>query len=206
MHGIVWYAFPVVQNFPIAKISGEFAGTQAMAGGFFAGFGEVDDCDDDATGNNSVFRGREQVALEVVAHDDEVPGRRRDGKFVFFEIGDEGVDGEMALGGAVAENLKRGRGAIDGGDLPGVVGEPERVTSGSGGEIESAAGRKIRGHRSEQRRGLGVEVRGGVSAAAIAVVPKGNVHRVMIQPQRTDCKRRVRSGGTGCEWRAIVRR
>jgi len=131
----------VVQNLEIVKIASELAGGKAEGRERFARLGNVDDGEDDAAGNYAAFGRLEEIALEVVAHRDEIPRVGLDDVLSLFEVGDAGVDGGIASG----EDVNCRAGAVDSGDAPTSGGEPEGVAAGSASEVESASGSEIAG-------------------------------------------------------------
>ncbi len=168
MGGVARRAFVGVEDFEILECLGELAWVQTEARERLAGAGDVDDGQDDAAGDDAAFRGLEEVALEVIAHGDEIPGIAVDDVFVVFEVGDAGIDFGITCG---EEGDCRGR-PVDGGNSPAAIGEPHGVAAGSAGEIQSAPGSDPTGNVDEQRRGGA-----NVTLRAIAFLPTVKVHR-----------------------------
>lgn len=52
----------------------------------FTSFGDVNNGDDNSAGNHAALSRLEQVALKVIADQDQIPARFGDGKFAFLEV------------------------------------------------------------------------------------------------------------------------
>ena len=122
--------------------------------GVIGGVGFVDQ---EACGGEGAGKRGERIAQEAPEDGDEVeavgvlrgPGEGFGGGFA--------ADGErqIGFGGAVAGDRESFVGKVGEGDLPVAVGEPEGMTAGAAGEVESAAGRQGRAGFDEEGIGRG---------------------------------------------------
>ena len=120
MLGILRPAFIGMQNFEIAKVAGELARIQAEARQRLAGRGNVDNGEHDAFPNNAALGRLEEIALKVIAHEDEIPGIWIDRVLVFFEIGNSSINGRITCG----ENADGFARPVNCGHLPALIRQP----------------------------------------------------------------------------------
>ena len=167
-----------MKNFPSGDISFQLAGPQAVRAAFFTGLGQVHDGDEDAAGDDPALGVLEKVALQVVAHRNEVPPGWLDLEFVFFKIGDERIDLQATFLRANLQNFDSCIGRVDSRDFPAVIRKPESISSRSASKVEGLAGRQLGRGFDEEGRGRGVQVFRGALAKAVAFIPIVNFHGV----------------------------
>ena len=156
-----------MHDFEVAEARGKLAGIQTETRELFAGTGNVHDRRDQTAGYDAAFGGLEKIALEVVAHGDEIPGIGFDCELMLLEIRHARVDRRIVR----LENADGFARSIDSGDAPTTAGQPQSVAPSPASQVEGAAGRQILRDFDQQRRR-----RAGLRALAIVFVPSSEVH------------------------------
>jgi hypothetical protein len=136
MCGIIGFSFPEMENFPTTKVLFQLTGSQTVRAVFLAWFVEVHDGDQDASRRDAALGRLEKIPLQVVKLRDKLPSRRSNVEFVFFQIGDNGVDLQMLIHGSPSQNFDRGSCAIHSGDFPAAFRKPQSVPARSTREIK----------------------------------------------------------------------
>ena len=130
--------FGVVEDLPAGEKGAQFSGFQSETAG------QVDGRGYRPSGADSFADVREEIALQVVEVTDQIVGIGFDDEFVFFEIGDAGLDCEPGFGCGV-QSPDVVRADVHRGYLPAQAREVKSVPAGSTGEIEGTPGREESG-------------------------------------------------------------
>ena len=136
----------------------------------------MNDGDHNAARHDASLGGFKQIALQVVRHQDEIPGGILDLIFMFLEVGDPSIHWDAALGRTPPQNLDGGRSAVHSGNAPAALRQPKRVSSGPAGEIERAACLQFLRRLHHQRRRRGFKILRSALAGTIPPVPPVKVH------------------------------
>ena len=116
------------------------------------GVGQVHDGDDRSAGTHAALHRWNQIALQVVAVDDQIESGGRNFVLAAFQVSDVRVDIQIFLAGALTQEIDCDRRAVDRGDTPTELGQEQRIAPWSAGQIERRAGLKRSGEFFHQRR------------------------------------------------------
>jgi hypothetical protein len=122
-------AFPVMQNFAVLKEARQFPGSGARVRGLASRLDQVHYGQQNSAWLEPTLRGLKEIALQVAADDDEVPGSGLDPESALLQVC---VTNPERCGSLTAKDLEGHRRAIDRGDFPAAAGQPERVGAGVG--------------------------------------------------------------------------
>jgi hypothetical protein len=138
-------------------------------------FGQQGNCDQDSTGLDAELGGFKQIALEIEADHDQVPGFRCDQILVLFQVGDPDFYRETAY--LFPQDLDGGGRAVHCCDTPALLREPDGMSAGAACEVERLAGFEMPddfGYEGNRQR------RFVAGLLAVALLPILQIHVLMI--------------------------
>jgi hypothetical protein len=165
------FAFEIVDQFPSFKLCTELSRIQEVCGihrsNIRIGVDHRNDGDNGAADTYTGTNNWGQIALKIIADDDQIVRLGLNREFVTFEICEDDIYGNACLQSPLLQNVECDARRVHCRYVPAVFSKPDRMTSGAAREIQSRSGRNL----SSEVRNDRVRFLDFVFAFAMAPVP-----------------------------------
>jgi len=165
------FAFEIVDKFPSLKLRPEFSRIQQVSGihgsNIWIRIEHRNDGNHGAANAYTRTNKWEEIALQIIADDDQIVRLGFNREFVAFEICEDDIYGNASLQSPLLQNIESDARRIHCRYRPSVFAKPDRMTSGTAREIQSRPGNNLPSEvRNDRVRFVNL-----VFAFAIAPVP-----------------------------------